>query len=130
MPGSGPSGTLPTQSVRGRRGRNSRDAAKTLPVRLSFDIRQLGHDEFPSHSQLRDAIAIRRAEASQDRESAFFNNASDIINAPRIPVLEIADSNTTGLTGPPDRGGTPFHSLVKASGVKFDLAESIKRSKK
>lgn len=30
-------------------GQISRDAAKALPVRLSFDIRQLGHDKFPSH---------------------------------------------------------------------------------
>lgn len=98
-------------------GQNSRDAMKDLPVRLTFNIRRLGHDEFPSHSLLRDVIATCRAEATQDREIAFFNNASDVINAPGIPVLEIADSNTTGLIGPPDLDGTPFHSLVKASGV-------------
>ena len=98
-------------------GQNSRDAARELPVRITFDIRRLGHDEFPSYAELRDAIEACRTEASQDRETAFFDNAADVIGKARIPVLEIADSNTTGLTGPPDVHGTPFHSLVKASGV-------------
>ena len=105
-------------------GQNSRDAAKELPVRITFDIRRLGHDEFPSHAELREAIEACREEVSQDREIAFFDNAADVIGKARIPVLEIADSNTTGLTGPPDQHGTPFHSLVKASGVtvKSDAA--------
>ena len=98
-------------------GQNSRDAATNLPVRITFDIRQLAHDEFPSHAELKEAIVACRGEVSQDRETAFFANAAEVINKPRIPVLEIADSNTTGLTGPPDDPGTPFHSLVKASGV-------------
>lgn len=98
-------------------GQNSRDASKVQPVRITFDVRWLGHEEFPSHAELREAIAACRGEASQDRETAFFENAAEVINKPRIPVLEIADSNTTGLTGPPDDHGTPFHSLVKASGV-------------
>ena len=98
-------------------GQNSRDAVKSPPVRITFDIRRLGHEEFPSHPELREAIAACRAEALQDRETAFFDNAASVINADQIPVLEIADSNTTGLTGPPDAHGTPFHSLVKASGV-------------
>ncbi|MDE2790092.1 MAG: hypothetical protein OXI81_06685 [Paracoccaceae bacterium] len=98
-------------------GQNSRDAAKELPVRITFDVRKLGHDEFPSYSKLKGAIEACRAEASEDRETAFFDNAADVIGTAPIPVLEIADSNTTGLTGPPDVHGTPFHSLVKASGV-------------
>ena len=98
-------------------GQNSRDAAKERPVRITFNIRRVGHDEFPSYAELRDAIESCRAEASQDREIAFFDNAADVIGKSRIPVLEIADSNTTGLTGPPNHHGTPFHSLVKATGV-------------
>ena len=105
-------------------GQNSRDAAKQLPVRMTFDIRRLGHHEFPSRSKLSEAIDACMAEASQDRETAFFTNAVEVISQPLIPVLEIADINTTGLTGPPDDHGTPFHSLVKASGVtvKSDAA--------
>ena len=105
-------------------GQNSRDAAKQLPVRMTFDIRRLEHHEFPSRSKLSEAIDACMAEASQDRETAFFTNAVEVISQPLIPVLEIADINTTGLTGPPDDHGTPFHSLVKASGVtvKSDAA--------
>ena len=100
-------------------GQNSGDAAMSpsLPVRITFNIRRLGHEEFPSYPELKDAIAACKAEASQDREKAFFENAARVIDSPHIPVLEIADSNTTGLTGPPDDHNTPFHSLVKASGV-------------
>ncbi len=105
-------------------GQNSRDAAKDRPVRMTFNVLRLEHHEFPSHSELREAIAACCADASQDREKAFFANATDVINKLNIPVLEISDSNTTGLTGPPDDHGTPFHSLVKASGVtvKSDAA--------
>ncbi|MCZ0954705.1 MAG: hypothetical protein OXQ89_09955 [Rhodospirillaceae bacterium] len=105
-------------------GQNSRDAVNQLPVGMTFDIRRLEHHEFPSHPELTEAIEACRAEVSQDRETAFFANAVEIINKPSIPVLEIADSNTTGLTGPPDDHGTPFHSLVKSSGVtvKSDAA--------
>ena len=105
-------------------GQNSRDAVRRLPVEMTFDIRRLEHHEFPSHPELSEAIEACRAEVSQDRETAFFSNAVEIIKKPSIPVLEIADSNTTGLTGPPDDHGTPFHSLVKSSGVtvKSDAA--------
>ncbi len=105
-------------------GQNSRDAEERLPVRITFEIRRLRHGEFPSYTELQEAIDACGKEALQDRESAFFINANAVINGDIIPVLEIADSNTTGLTGPPNDHGTPFHSLVKASGVtvKSDAA--------
>lgn len=109
-------------------GQNSRDAATGLPanpVRMSFNVLQLDPSSFPSHDLLRDTIAACSAEAEQDREKEFFSNASKVIGASSIPVLEIADHNTTGLVGPPDKDGTPFHSLVKASGVTAkDTADS------
>ena len=109
-------------------GQNSRDAAKGLPtssVRMSFNVLQLAPSSFPSHDLLADTIEACGAEAEQDREKEFFSNASKVIGASYIPVLEIADFNTTGLVGPPDKDGTPFHSLVKASGVTAkDTADS------
>tara|TARA_R110002126_G_scaffold213048_2_gene359538 strand:+ start:637 stop:2538 length:1902 start_codon:yes stop_codon:yes gene_type:complete len=99
-------------------GQNSRDAAREiLPVRISFNILYLDHDNFPSHDVLQEAIVACNAEAVQEREKEFFRNASDVIEKASIPVLEIADYNTKGLIGPPDEEGTPFHSLVKATGV-------------
>ena len=109
-------------------GQNSRDAATGLPadpVRVSFNVLKLNASSFPSHDLLRDTIAACSAEAEQDREKEFFSNASKVIGSSSIPVLEIADHNTTGLVGPPDKDGTPFHSLVKASGVTAkDTADS------
>ena len=101
-------------------GQNSRDAATglpDLPVRITFNVLRLDHSSFPSHSLLANAISACDAEAEQEREKEFFNNAGKIISSKSIPVLEIADYNTTGLVGPPDVDKTPFHSLVKASGV-------------
>lgn len=101
-------------------GQNSRDAARGLPthpVRMSFNVFELDHSSFPCHDLLRDTIAACSAEAEQDREKEFFSNAFKVVGAESIPVLEIADHNTTGLVGPPEEEGTPFHSLVKASGV-------------
>lgn len=101
-------------------GQNSRDAATGLPahpVRMSFNVLKLEHSSFPSYDVLSDTIAACSAEAEQDREIEFFSNASNVIGAKSIPVLEIADHNTTGLVGPANLEGTPFHSLVKASGV-------------
>jgi len=109
-------------------GQNSRDAATGLPadpVRMSFNVLKLDPSNFPSHELLRDTISACSAEAEQDREKEFFSNASKVIGASSIPVLQIADHNTTGLIGPPDKDGTPFHSLVKASGVTAkDTADS------
>lgn len=109
-------------------GQNSRDAATGLPVepvKMSFNVLRLDTSSFPSHYLLSDTISACSAEAEQDREKEFFANASKVIGASSIPVLEIADHNTTGLVGPPDKDGTPFHSLVKASGVTAkDTADS------
>lgn len=109
-------------------GQNSRDAAigsQTKPVKMSFNVLKLDPSSFPSYDLLRDTISACGAEAEQDREKEFFSNASKVIGASSIPVLEIADHNTTGLVGPPDKDGTPFHSLVKASGVTAkDTADS------
>lgn len=109
-------------------GQNSRDAATGLPaepVRMSFNVLKLDPSSFPSHDLLSHTISACSAEAEQDREKEFFSNASKVIGASSIPVLEIADHNTTGLVGPPDKDGTPFHSLVKASGVTAkDTADS------
>lgn len=101
-------------------GQNSRDAAVdvyTRPVKMSFNVFQINKDEFPSLSELTAAIGSCKTEASQDRDREFFDKASDVVSAEQIQVLEISDSNTLGLKGPPNEEGSPFHSLVKASGV-------------
>ncbi len=98
-------------------GQNSRDAAREYPVKMTFNVLHIDQGSFPSHDRLRDAIFACNAEAGQERDKEFFGNASEVIGKGSISVLEIADRNTKGLSGPPDEEGTPFHSLVKASGV-------------
>ncbi len=106
-------------------GQNSRDAAREKPVRMTFNVLELDPNSFPSRDLLEEALDACLQEATQEREKEFFGNALDVIRRERIPALEIADYNTKGLVGPPDLEGTPFHSLVKGSGVTAkDTADS------
>ena len=106
-------------------GQNSRDAAREKPVRMTFNVLELDPKSFPSRDLLEEALDACFQEATQEREKEFFGNALEVIRREHIPVLEIADYNTKGLVGPPDREGTPFHSLVKGSGVTAkDTADS------
>ena len=106
-------------------GQNSRDAAREKPVRMTFNVLELDPKSFPSRDLLEEALDACFQEATQEREKEFFGNSLEVIRREHIPVLEIADYNTKGLVGPPDREGTPFHSLVKGSGVTAkDTADS------
>jgi hypothetical protein len=98
-------------------GQNSRDACDRLPVRMTFNLLRLNHEEFPRHRELLDALGACANTAEQEKEREFFQNANAVARQTRIPVLEISDTNTKGLEGPPDDPATPFHSLVKAAGV-------------
>jgi hypothetical protein len=98
-------------------GQNSRDAEQDLPIRMTFNVISVTHDEFPSHDILTSTLQACSDEAVQEKELEFFGNARTVIDRPTISVLEIADYNTKGLTGPPDQPHTPFHSLLKATGV-------------
>ena len=78
-------------------GQNSRDAAKDLPVRITFDVRRLAHDEFPSYLKLRETIEACRGAASEDRESASEGERSPISRRCRPPSLPpSAPSSTAG----------------------------------
>ena len=106
-------------------GQNSRDAAREKPVRMTFNVLELDPKSFPSRDLLEEALEACLQDATQEREKEFFDNALEVIRGEIIPVLEIADYNTKGLVGPPDQEGTPFHSLVKGSGVTAkDTADS------
>src|SRR5690606_29721587 len=60
---------------------------------------------------------LDKAKSSRnDKEIDFFSRAREVLTADRLKILRISDSNTKGLIGPA-APGTPFHSLVKASGV-------------
>lgn len=107
----------PYSSCAREAGQNSRDAASDFPVRMTFNVLELDRGSFPCRDLLENALEACRAESVQEREKEFFGNALHVIRKDYIPVLEIADYKTKGLIGPPDQEGTPFHSLVKGSGV-------------
>ncbi|RKQ52889.1 hypothetical protein C8E02_3358 [Vogesella indigofera] len=100
-------------------GQNSRDAAagQNNPVKMSFDLLEVNRAQIPGVERLEETLSLCLEQAHDDKESEFFKNALSIIQRPQIPVLRIADYNTTGLAGPPDKLGTPFNSLLKARGV-------------
>lgn len=107
-------------------GQNSLDAPtkqpglEGRPVRLTFDVLRRPADDIPWHDDLCRAVEACRIQALQEpggREADFFRIASEVARGGTLPILRISDENTTGLVGPPDVAGTPFHSLVKASGV-------------
>lgn len=105
-------------------GQNSRDAEACLPVRMTFKVIRLSRKEFPAWEALNTTLHACRAVADGEKEQDFFDNAIRVVSADTIPVLEIADYNTKGLLGPPGAEGTPFHSLLKGSGVSRKESET------
>lgn len=107
-------------------GQNSRDASTELPVRISFDVIDVPFDKIPQLEKLRSSVeaCLNKAEAaSNEKEIAFFEQAQRVLKTGPLKVLHISDSNTTGLKGP-DVEGTPFHSLVKGSGVSIKSSDT------
>jgi hypothetical protein len=98
-------------------GQNSRDAAAGMPVRMTFDLIEVDATDFPGRDDFASAVDICSAAASDDKEREFFKQARQLLREPKIKVLRIADYSTKGLQGPPDKAGTPFHSLLKGAGV-------------
>jgi hypothetical protein len=105
-------------------GQNARDAEAALPVKLTFDVFRLTPGQFPAHTKLVKTLEACASAAEQEKEIEFFKNALKVATKPAIPVLEIADFNTKGLTGPPNEPGTPFHSLLKSTGVSTKESET------
>ena len=93
---------------------------------VSFDVIDVPFDQFPQIDRLKSSIAacLRKARvASDEKEIAFFEQATTVLESGPLKVLRISDSNTTGLLGP-DETGTPFHSLVKGSGVSIKMSDA------
>lgn len=111
----------PYSSVARETGQNSRDERvdETKPVKMTFRRIEVPAAEFPEIDGYREAVRIclQMAKKSGDtKELSFFGQAQTVLNRETISVLEIADYNTGGLKGPCVKG-TPYHALVKATGV-------------
>ena len=109
----------PYASIARECGQNSSDARLSEPVELNFDLLEVSSDHVPALEVFRGAVAscLKKSEdLGEEKSTDFFTNAERLVNAESLKVLRISDANTKGLRGPCEQG-TPFHSLVKASGV-------------
>jgi hypothetical protein len=107
-------------------GQNSLDAAeydlstgKNHQVVLEFRRISVERNSIPAVEQIGGTIeaCVRRANACEnEKEIEFFSRARQLLSHHYVDVLQISDMGTKGLHGP-SRQGTPFHALVKASGV-------------
>lgn len=111
-------------------GQNTNDApdAGIRPVRMKFDLRVIPRTNVPFADELRLVAKACLDESrefcekanrspAKDRTVKFFERAVLALSEKSLEVLEIADFNTTGLTGPFDDDYCVFNSLVKAKGV-------------
>lgn len=111
----------PYSSAAKESGQNSKDAMSKGPVKMAFLLHKIKAEQLPLHNSLLETVnhCLNRkdvTENSDSKEKDFFTNARMILNRAEIPVLEISDSNTTGLVGPAI-DGKPFYSLLKGAGV-------------
>ncbi|OMG63325.1 hypothetical protein AUR61_014100 [Stutzerimonas balearica] len=107
-------------------GQNSRDAGLNngKPVRMTFDLIQEPCGNLPFYGSLAAALDCCRSQAHAEKEKDFFKNACSVVSQKTIPVLRISDYNTKGLTGPPEKIGSVFHSLLKSSGISNKDSET------
>ena len=111
---------LPYASCGREAGQNSADAAERYPVRMTFDVIDVPTPQLPGIDVLSSTVSkcLSDADAKKDeKEQDFFKQAQSLLSAPEIKVLRISDYNTKGLVGPSSEEGTPFHSLLKGTGV-------------
>jgi hypothetical protein len=99
-------------------GQNSRDAATGQgAVRVSFNLLEIPRAEVPFADQLQASIESCLEDGRDDKTRRHLERALETVAADSIKVLEIADVNTTGLTGPVDDPRSVFTALVKGDGV-------------
>lgn len=111
----------PYASVARECAQNSSDARLKEPVTVSFDMLEIAASELPSLDSFRSSIncCLQKAnDTNTEKEVEFFSNAKRSLDRETINILRISDSNTKGLAGP-CKDKTPFHSLLKGSGVSI-----------
>jgi uncharacterized membrane protein YgcG len=111
-------------------GQNTNDApdAGKRPVIMKFDLRRIPRVEVPFADELAaatqacldqsiDLCKKTNRDLGKDRTVRFFERAKSSLSNEALSILEIADFNTTGLTGPFEDDHCVFNSLVKAKGI-------------
>lgn len=98
---------------------NTIDAVASLsePARIEVRLIKVRTADLPGIVELRKAVdrCLGVAENESEKAKIFFQSAKKMLAGRIIPVLQIADHNTTGVTGPCENG-TPYFALMKAVG--------------
>ena len=105
---------------------NTLDARVAEPAKLSISLKHIALRDLPDAKSLAQIIGyclIAAEKEDNPKATAFFKNAQKLLSATSIAVLEISDSNTTGVTGP-CQNGKPFYALLKAVGQSAKRADS------
>ncbi|WP_423161893.1 hypothetical protein [Stenotrophomonas geniculata] len=104
---------------------NSLDAAAkgqdqgSSTVHLVFRLLDVPAGEVPGLKDLASSVRACLSQAKskkRKKETEFFTRAAVLVEQKTLPVLLVEDYGTTGLLGPAVEG-SPFHALVKSSGV-------------
>lgn len=99
---------------------NSMDARRNInqPVIIEFSSFSIASKDIPDFHGLQNAIlSCLRFWSDNKKANDFFQKAKNIMDSDTVHVLRISDFNTTGLQGSDKEFKTPWHNLVKASGV-------------
>ena len=99
---------------------DAKDKAKEGPVKVSFKLSEIEENRIPYIDDLRTIVDNCREywQSQNDKKTVIFmEKAADVLSKNKIPVLEIADYNTTGLKGAKEEINSCFANLVKSSGV-------------
>ena len=105
---------------------NTIDAKVAPPAKITFNQFKVPVKEVPGIEELREAVAqCVEAAKLDDSEKAtkFFDEAKKLLALKEISVLQIQDSNTTGLIGPCENG-KPFFAMLKATGQSRKVGTS------
>jgi hypothetical protein len=105
---------------------NTIDAKISAPARITISVRKVPTSSIPDVVGLRQAVArCAKAATGEDSEKAvkFFSRAASMLKAKDIHILQLRDSNTTGLRGPCENG-KPFFALMKATGQSKKIGTS------
>lgn len=88
-------------------------------VHLVFRLLDVPVEDIPGLKDLASSVRACLSHAKskkRKKETEFFTRAAALIDQESLPVLLVEDYGTTGLRGPAVEG-SPFHALVKSSGV-------------
>lgn len=107
----------PVASCAREAGQNAKDAENIKPVKITFDLIEIDTNSLPGFEKLRSTIKSCISAATQEKDLDFFREAEAVIQNDKIKILRISDFNTKGLVGPSEKEDSPFHSLLKASGI-------------